>query len=799
MDHQFMTKHHTSLQSIATKLYTWLLLCLLLMAGSLSAQQNKAEPGRTTMQFEDEWRFHKGKAEGAETPKFKDKNWQVVSLPHDWTIEEEINRDNPTGRGGGYFPANVGWYRKTFDHPANASDKKVFIEFDGIMANSDVWINGQHLGKRPFGYVSFRYDLTPHLKKKNNVIAVRADNLEQPASRWYTGAGIYRHVRMVVTDPVHVEQWGVFITTPEVNKDKATVRAQTTVLNESGSQKEVTVQTTILDPKGKAIQTVEETKTIPAGKALEYQKDIAVSDPMLWGLENPHLYSALTKVLSADKKLLDDKTTTFGIRTFRFDAATGFYLNGENMKIKGVCLHHDGGAVGAAVPLRVWEKRLELLRGIGVNAIRTAHNPFAPEFYDLCDRMGFLVMDETFDTWYSKKNHADYGYQKYFKDWWEADTRDIVMRDRNHPSIIIYSVGNEIRDNLDSEEGFKVFTDQRDLIHQLDPTRPVTLALFRPNQAGVYQNGFVELMDVVGQNYREEELKQAHLDKPERKVIGTENGHTRQAWLIMRDNPFMSGQFLWTGFDYLGEADWPELSHDYGVFDRTGGTKPRTFQRQSWWSEEPMVHIVRKERNAGSGDWVSDWTPADYDTYDVAHLEVYSNAEEVELFLNGKSLGSKSKPADDSPRNWEVTFQKGTIKAVAKNGGKEVAVHEMKTAGEPARIELTADKKLLSHDYEDVSFVRATVVDKDGTPCPNADPKITFSLTGPGKIAAVDNANRESHELFQAKERRAYRGEAIAILKATAPEGKLTLKASAPGLEDGSVTIELVKPVASRK
>ena len=267
----------------------------------------------------------------------------------------------------------------------------------------------------------------------------------------------------------------------------------------------------------------------------------------------------------------------------------------------------------------------------------------------------------------------------------------------------------------------------------------------------------------------------------------------------MRDNPFMSGQFLWTGFDYLGEADWPELSHDYGVFDRTGGTKPRTFQRQSWWSDEPMVHIVRKERNAGSGDWVSDWTPADYDTYDMAHLEVYSNAEEVELFLNGKSLGSKSKPADDSPRNWEVTFQKGTIKAVAKNGGKEVAVHEMKTAGEPARIVLTADKKLLSHDYEDVSFVRATVVDKDGTPCPNADPKITFSLTGPGKIAAVDNANRESHEPFQAKERRAYRGEAIAILKATAPEGKLTLKASAPGLEDGSVTIDLVKPVASMK
>ncbi len=798
MDHQNLTGPRFQ-QTIATKLNLWLIFGLILSSGIVQAQQKNAVSGRTTVPFENDWRFHKGKAEGAEKAKFKDKGWRVVQLPHDWTIEEEINRDNPTGRGGGYFPASEGWYRKTFNHPANASDEKVFIEFDGIMANSDVWINGEHLGKRPFGYVSFRYDLTPHLKKKNNVIAVKADNTEQPASRWYTGAGIYRHVRMIVTNPVHVEQWGVFITTPEVSQGKAKVQAQTKVLNESGNQQTVTVKTTILDPKGKAIGTVEETKAIPAGQALEYRKEIEVSNPQLWGLENPHLYSALTQVRSADNILLDEEITSFGIREFRFDAATGFYLNGENMKIKGVCLHHDGGAMGAAVPLRVWEKRLELLRSIGVNAIRTAHNPFAPEFYSLCDRMGFLVMNETFDTWYAKKNHADYGYQKYFKDWWEADTRDIVMRDRNHPSIIIYSVGNEIRDNLDSKEGFKIFTEQRDLVHRLDPTRPVTLALFRPNQAKVYQNGFAELMDVVGQNYRENELVQAHLDKPERKVIGTENGHTRQAWLAMRDNPFMSGQFLWTGFDYLGEADWPELSHDYGVFDRTGGKKPRTFQRQSWWSDEPMVHVVRKERNAGSGEWVSDWTPADYDTYDMAHLEVYSNAEEVELFLNGKSLGSKTKPEDDSPRNWQVTFEKGTIKAVGRNGGKEVAVHEMTTAGEPAAIVLKADKTSLTHDWEDVSFVTATVVDEKGIPCPNADPKISFTITGAGKIAAVDNANRESHDPFQVSERRAYRGEAIAILKATAPEGKLQLKASAPGLKDGSVTIKVVKPVVSVK
>lgn len=699
------------------------------VANPLQAQKKTVAEGRTILPFEDDCRFLKEDAPGAENPGFKDKGWQLVNVPHDWTIGEEVDRDNSTGRGGGYFPAGIAWYRKSFQLPKDYADKKVFIEFDGFMANSDVWINGKHLGKRPNGYVSFRYDLTPHLKtgkRKDNVIAVRADNSKQPACRWYTGAGIYRHVRLVISEPVHIDQWGVFITTPEVSEQEALVKAQSRILNETARQQDITLETSILAPDGKNLQTVTRTESVAAGESLEISQDISLQNPQRWDLESPHLYRAVSRVYNADRQLLDEETNTFGIRQFRFDAATGFYLNGRNMKIKGVCLHHDGGALGAAVPLRVWEKRLEQLRQLGVNAIRTSHNPFAPEFYDLCDRMGFLVMDETFDTWNAHKNNADYGYQHYFDEWWEADTRDVVMRDRNHPSIIIYSVGNEIRDNLDNEEGFRKFTGQRDLIHKLDPSRPVTMALFRPNQAKVYDNGFAELMDVVGQNYREDELKQAHLDKPDRKVLGTENGHSRQAWLVLRDNPFMAGQFLWTGFDYLGEADWPEISHDFGLFDRAGGTKPRTFQRQSWWSEEPMVHITRKERNGGVGELVSDWTPADYDTYDQAHLEIYSNCEEVELFLNGKSLGTKTKPEDDAPRNWVVTFEKGTIKAVGKNGGREVATHEMQTAGQPSRIILTADRKVLTNDREDLSFITATVVDEEGIPCVNAIHRSAF-------------------------------------------------------------------------
>ncbi|WP_205702980.1 sugar-binding domain-containing protein [Botryobacter ruber] len=769
-----------------------LLLLALLLGLTATAQAQKQASARTTTSFDKDWQFHQGEAKGAEAASFDDKAWRRVDVPHDWSIEGTVSKDNPTGRGGGYFPNGVGWYRKTFTLPDNYNGRKVFVEFDGIMANSDVWVNGKHLGKRPYGYVSFQYDLTPHLnigKGKTNVIAVRADNSQQPASRWYTGAGIYRHVRLVATDPVHADHWGVFVTTPEVSKEQATVRVQAKIKNDSGKQQEVTVQTTLVDAGGKAVKTAEETKTVPAGQALDFQKEVVVAKPQLWNLESPHLYKAVTQV-RAGKTVLDEVTTPFGIRSFRFEPATGFYLNDKNMKIKGACLHHEAGALGAAVPLRVWEKRLEQLREAGVNAIRTAHNPFAPEFYDLCDRMGFLVMNETFDTWTATKNHGTYGYQHYFKDWWEADTRDVVLRDRNHPSIIIYSVGNEIRDNLDSETGFKTFTNQRDLIHRLDPTRPVTMALFRPNQANVYTNGFVELMDVVGQNYRENELVQAHKDKPERKVIGTENGHTLQAWLVLRDNPFMSGQFIWTGFDYLGEADWPAISGEHGIYDRVGGTKPQTFERQSWWSDKPMVHIARKAQNGGVGKLVSDWTPTDFDTYDEAHVTIFSNCDEVELFLNGKSLGTRPKPANDSPRNWTLTFEKGTIKAVGRNKGKEVAVHELKTAGEPARIVVTADKKKLAHDFEDVSYVTATVVDANGIPCPNATPKISFSLTGPGTIAAVDNGNLTSHEPFQAKERSAYRGEAVAILKASASTGKIVLKATAPGLQEGTVAIE---------
>jgi beta-galactosidase len=755
--------------------------------------QNVKETSRIVLNFDSDWRFLKGDAAGAENSSFDDSQWRNLNVPHDWSIEGPYDKTNPTSRGGGYLPAGIGWYRKKFTVSEAGSKQKVFIEFDGVMANSDVWINGFHLGKRPYGYSSFSYDLSGHLKSgkgESNILSVRADNTTQPASRYYAGAGIYRHVRLVITNQVYFEQWGVYISASQVSDKKAVINLQSMIINESSSSYPIILETTIFDPSGKIIKSAESKQSVPSGKSVTVNQSVEVIDPLLWDIEQPNLYKAITRIKSS-KNTIDEQTNLFGIRNSRFEAATGYWLNGKNIKIKGVCLHHDGGALGSAVPLRVWERRLELLKEVGVNAIRTGHNPFAPEFLDLCDRMGFLVMDETFDTWTAAKPNGEKGYNQYFTTWWEKDTRDMVLRDRNHPSVIIYSIGNEIRDNLNDSTGFKKYKDQQDLIHQLDPSRPVTMALFRPNVSKVYSNGFVEKMDVVGQNYRENELVAVHLAKPELKVIGTENGHGLTEWLILRDNPFISGQFLWTGIDYLGEALWPAISYDKGLFDRTGGWKQLSYQRQSWWSDKPVVHIVRKSDNAGAGDWVANWTPVDAGTYDDARVEVYSNCEEVELFLNGKSLGTKVKPEDDSPRSWEVTYEKGTLKAVAKNNGKEVASDELKTAGIPAKIILTADKSQISRTWDDLSYVTASVVDADGIVCPNVDKLISFSISESGIISAVDNGDTKSHEQYQASERHVFNGQCIAIIRAKSSSGKITVTASTPELISGSVTINV--------
>jgi len=764
-----------------------LLLCFLGFTNLGKAQ------ARQETSFDDHWRFLNQDVKGAENVSFDDSKWRILNVPHDWSIEGQYDQANTTGRGGGYLPSGIGWYRKVFTLGENVSMNEHYITFDGVMKNSDVWINGVHLGHRPYGYSSFTYDLTKYLKfgkKQVNVIAVRADNSVQPASRYYTGAGIYRHVRVISVNPLHFVPLGTFVSTQAINKNKATINLKSVLVNHSQKAGNYTVEITIQNAGGEEVKRVSVKHRIGSGARIDLDQDIMVISPKLWDVDHPNMYKAVVKLWSG-AILLDDQSVPFGIRTGKFEAATGFWLNGKNIKIKGVCLHHDGGAVGAAVPLAIWEERFKLLKAVGVNAIRTSHNPVAPEFLDLCDQKGFLVMDETFDTWTAAKNNGEKGYNLYFKDWWRTDTRDMVIRDRNHPSIIIYSIGNEIHDDLSYPNGFKIYKAQEDEVKAADPTRPVTMALFRPGISKVYGNGFAAHMDIVGQNYRENELIAAHEAHPEWKVIGTENTHVLAQWLALRDKPYMAGQFLWTGFDYLGESDWPQTTNDQGLFDRAGNWKQQALQRQSWWSDKAVVHIVRKSDNAGSGTWVADWTPTDFDTYDNAKVEVYSNCEEIELFVNGKSLGTKSKPANDSPRDWDVTFEKGVIKAIGKNKGKEVASEEYKTAGIPAKIILSSSSSQLKNNWDGASIITATIVDRDGTVCPNADNQIKFSISGPGMIQATDNGNVNSHEPYASDQHKAYRGKAIAIVKANGTSGSFSVKATSGRISSASTVIAI--------
>lgn len=789
--------------SMLKRIVTCVALLVVLVVAPSSAYGAAA---RVVTSLDSDWRFLKGDAQGAEGREFDDSGWRRLDVPHDWSIEGPFAKEHPTGRDGGYLPSGVGWYRKSFSLPAGYEGRRVFVEFDGVMANSDVWVNGRHLGKRPYGYIGFRYELTEHLDfgtGRRNVIAVRADTTGQPASRWYTGAGVYRHVRLVVTDPVHVEHWGTFVTTPEVTAERATVRVESTVVNQSSEPRTVSLAVTLNGPEGRAAGAGQtRPQRIEPGGSHVFTQEVVVRNPQRWDTGHPHLYRAIARVRSG-ARTLDDDEVTFGIREFRFDAPTGFWLNGRNFKLYGVCLHHDGGALGAAVPLRVWERRLEILREFGVNAIRTAHNPPAPEFLDLTDRMGFIVMDENFDVWTIAKRPHD--YHLYFNEWSKIDTRDMVRRDRNHPSIVIYSTGNEIHDTPKPDLAKRILAGLIEVFHEHDPTRPVTQALFRPNVSKDYDNGLADMLDVVGQNYREQEILAAHRQKPTRKILGTENTHVREQWLALRDHPPYAGQFLWTGIDYLGESPgWPMIAENFGLLDRTATPRPLAFQRLSWWGTRPMVHATRRVSHTPAPPTdpgygldrrpqvlFSDWTPRDMKPHEET-VEVYSNCERVELFLNGRSLGAKTKPADDAPRTWKVSFEPGTLRAVASNGGRVVATHELRTAGQPARVLLKTSRASLAPAWDDVAYVEATVVDANGVIVPNAAHLINFKTTGPGRVVAVDSGDNMSHEPFQATERKAYQGRCFAVVKATAQGqrgGRINVTATAQGLASGSLNI----------
>jgi beta-galactosidase len=798
------------------------------------AQTATAQPHpRQIQQFTTGWRFLQSDAPGAESPTFDDSTWKPVTLPHDWAIAGPVEENAPSRAAGGFFPTGIGWYRHTLTLPKLDPAKRIFIAFDGIMANSDVYCNGELLGHRPYGYVSFNYDLTPHLHAGKNTIAVRVDNSQQPASRWYSGAGINRQVRLITTSAIHIAPWGTFVTTPKVSAEQATIHVRTTVQNDSDSPANVSMLVELNLPSGKPLLTFIPITSKPAviapHSSADLDAEVSLPHPERWDIDHPALHTIHASIHEYQKPIADDETVTFGIREFHFDPDQGFFLNGVHHKIYGVALHTDAGALGTAVPLAAWQRRLTALRALGVNAIRTAHNPPAPEFLDLADRMGFLVMDEMFDCWTVAKN--PYDYHLYFRDWSERDEASTIQRDRNHPSIILWSVGNEIHDTPHPDIAIPILKQLVATAHANDPTRPVTQALFRPNVSHDYDNGLADLLDVVGQNYRESEILAAHAQKPTRKIIGTENTHDRNQWVAMRDHPEYSGQFLWSGIDYLGEAGrWPSIGAGSGLLLTTALPRARGYERQSWWVDpktQPMIRIARRVQAASRGPvdpgytsptsnnqaattapnapldpttrfgqpLLLDWTPKDQSPH-AENIEIYINAEEVELFLNNKSLGTQKLHPDASPITYQVPFELGTLKAIARTNGKAVAQDELRTAGKPDHLVLATETLNLGTDWNDVAYATATLVDANGTVIPDSTTLIHFIVTGPGKIIAVDNGNLLDHDPFQAptpeKDRKLYEGHAIAILRATAESGTINLTATTDGARPATLKISAV-------
>jgi beta-galactosidase len=807
------------------------------------------------------WRFLLGDPSGAEARSFRDGSWRTVNLPHDWSIEGRPDKNNPTGAGGGYFPAGTGWYRKTFGAPPQWKGKRVSVEFDGVYMDASVYLNGHKLGTQPYGYTSFRVDLTGDLDfSAPNVLAVRVDNSAQPNSRWYSGSGIYRHVRVVVTDPMHVAHWGVFVTTPEVSDRAAKVTVRTRVANESATEAGLALQTTLMDRVGKVAGSAQSGLTVAPGTEAEASQEIGVANPTLWSPDSPRLYRAVTRLLK-DGKVVDGVVTPFGIRTLAWSAENGLLLNGKAIKLTGGSVHHDNGPLGAAAFDRAEERRVELLKAAGHNAVRTAHNPPSPAFLDACDRLGLLVLDEPFDTWKASKLKFDYG--RYFDEWWQRDVSAMVLRDRNHPSIVLWGIGNEIPEAFVARGG-AIAKKLAAQVRSLDSSRPLTQA-FPGSTSGPNQEAVLAVLDVGGYNYNlANNQADDHRRAPSRLMLTTESypADAFEQWQLAKDNPFIIGEFVWTAMDYLGESGigswaygtpeqaaqtgkvstgiqgivdklfvamangvdamgaltqgggdpagqsimaflfpgYPWHAAQCGDLDLTGHRKPQSHYRDILWNGGDRVYAtVRLPEPEGKKiiavGWavyptIPSWSWPDQEGKQM-QVEVYSGAEKVRLFLNGKLLGEKPTGREQQFKAlFTVPYTPGTLKAVGVRGDRVVAESVLTTAGKPAQVRLTADRATVQADGQDLSFVTVEALDAEGRFQPNADQEVEFAISGPGAIAAVANGDGKDGAPYQGSRRKLFQGRALVIVRTSKQGGPIHLRATAPGVSRGVLTIQ---------
>jgi beta-galactosidase len=796
--------------------------------------------------FDFEWRFHAGDVPDGQASGANDSAWERVDLPHDFMILGKGDRTaaaagrpltqakagepsqpegpfdplSPGGAGNGYLNGGIGWYRKTFTLPAIANGRRVLLEFEGAYRNAEVWINGQKLGKRPYGYSTFEYDVTPHLRAAGtaNVVAVRVA-VEQPGSRWYSGAGLYRHVWLTIKNPRHIATWGTIVRTVRVTDARADLSVRLDLRNTQAQAVSAKADVVVRDASGRVVAKGRVAQAIPANGHARVDLPLSVQEPRRWSLDDPYLYDIDARVL-VGTVAVDEEHVAYGIRTIEFTAEGGFILNGQHVPLQGVCLHHDLGPLGAAAFDRGIERQLEIMKQMGVNAIRTSHNPPAPALLDLADRMGFVVMDEVFDEW--KENKTDFGYGLVFDEWSERDTRDMVRRDRNHASVVMWSIGNEIPEQGDTAKAEAMATRLAGFVREEDPTRYVTAAMDNPNAA--LKTGFAKPLDLFGVNYHIDVYKtvrglkaygsETSSDYSSRdqynlvlkdgvpQIVNRLNNHVSSydpegpSWgnnaevqfQGMRDAPWMAGEFVWTGFDYIGEPtpfNWPNRSSSFGIVDINGFPKDRFFLYQSQWRPEAMVHLLPH--------W--NW-PAAYAGKPIP-VRVYTNADSVELFLNGASQGMR-RWAGVSVHHlaWDVRYTPGMLRAVAWRGGRIAAEDRVETTSAPLRIELSADRPSVRGDGQDLAFITVRVVDANGRLVRDgANQSVSFALSGGGSIAGVDNGDPTNHEPFVgltpgAVTHRVFNGMALVVLRAPRTSGVLTLRATAEGLAPATATIK---------
>ncbi len=821
--------------------YFFKILSIIALISAFAFTVKKDNPDFNTRRvaFNTAWNFHLNDSVKDKDTINRNTIWRMLNLPHDWSIEGEFDEKSPAGYGGGALNGGLGWYKKTFKVALENKDKITSIIFDGVYRNSQVWINGHYLGKRPNGYIGFQYELSPYLNygDKINEIIVKVDNSKQPNSRWYSGSGIFRNVWLETTNKLHVDQWGTYITTPKVSSQKASVHLETTLKNQYNSSKKAIVTTTIFKNNTK-VTSATQNITIAANTNQVLNQDITVKNPVLWSVEKPEQYTAVTTI-SIENTIIDEYKTTFGIRNFKFDLDKGFILNGKQVKIKGVCMHHDLGPLGSAINTRAIERQLEILKEMGVNGIRTSHNPPAPELLDLCDKMGFIVMDEAFDMW--KKAKTKYDYSLDWDQWHAKDLQDQILRDRNHPSIFMWSIGNEIPEQW-SDEGVVIAKELSAIVKKLDTTRLVTAAMnpavnmnideitLQFEKSKTYFNKLATsgALDIIGYNYAHQTFEHHQKNFPKIPFIATETtsaletrgyydsvsdvikkwpvrwdlkftdgnpgntvsaydqvqapwGSTHEAtWKVMKKHDFLAGMYIWTGFDYIGEPtpyEWPSISSYFGIVDLAGFPKDVYYMYQSEWTNKTVLHLF-PHWNWKSAQNVDVWV-------------YYNNADEVELFLNGKSLGTKKKIGDDLHIMWRVPFQAGTLKAVSYKNGKIVKEAIVQTAGNPSNLKLTADRNTINADGDDLSFVTVDITDEKGVLSPNANNEIQFSLKGSGKIVGVCSGDPVSHESYKGTKHTALNGKCLVIIQAGTKAEKLELTASANGLKSSTTIINV--------